>query len=43
MNAAYLISVGGGKYLVVVVSMVLVSISLVLRGQYKLSMKGGNV
>ena len=36
MNAAYLISVGG-KYLVVLVSMVLVSISLVLTGQYWLS------
>ena len=32
-NAAYLISVGGGKYLVVLVSMVLVSISIVLWGQ----------
>ena len=42
-NTAYLISVGG-KYLVVLVSMVLVSISLVVgRGQYKLSMKAGNV
>ena len=38
MNAAYLISVGG-KYLVVLVSMVLVSISLLLRGQYWLSGK----
>ena len=38
-NAAYLISVGAGKYLVVLVSISLV----VVRGQYRLSMKAGNV
>ena len=42
-KAAYLISVGGVKYLVVVVGMVLVIISLVLRGQNWLSLKAGNV
>ena len=42
-NAAYHISVGCGKYLVVLVSMVFVSISLVFRGQYWLSLKEVNV
>ena len=42
-NPAFLISVGGGKYLVVLVCMVLVSISLVVRGQYWLSLKAVNV
>ena len=42
MNAAYLISVGR-KYLVVLVSMVLVSISLLLRGQYWISVKALNL
>ena len=41
-NTAYLISVGG-NYLVVLVSMVLVSISLVVRGQSWLSDKAVNV
>ena len=40
---SYLFSVGGGKYLVVLVSMVFVSISLVFRGQYWLSGKEVNV
>ena len=42
-NASYLFSVGGGKYLVVLVSMMFVSISLVFRGQYWLSVKELNV
>ena len=42
-NPAFLISVGDGKYQVVLVSTVLVSISLVVRGQYWLSVKAVNV
>ena len=40
-NAAYLISVGAGKNLMVVV--VVISISFELRGQYWLSVKAVNV
>ena len=42
-NVAYLTSVGAGKYLGVLVSMMFLSISLVLRGQYWLSVKEVNV